>query len=161
MKTAKRHRLWFVLTHLVFDLILFLIPYFCASLFNQYHHEYRERLQKIQTGIFSEVRTMKDGCSRAPSWFQRSLNTSSYHRSVVSASHSAVRDTTFPSFLHSLPSLYPLWLHCSLVYTVDTVIFYAHFMHTLKFDVCYIGLACWLDWQVSEQATDCTKSHLY
>ena len=51
---SDQHELIFVLTHLVFDLILFLIPYFCASLFNQYHDEYRERLHKVQVGIFSD-----------------------------------------------------------------------------------------------------------
>ena len=50
---GESEKLWFVLTHLVFDLILFLIPYFCASLFNQYHDEYRERLRKVQNDIFS------------------------------------------------------------------------------------------------------------
>jgi hypothetical protein len=51
---SERNKLLFVLTHLVFDLLLFLIPYFCASLFNQYHDEYRERIQKLQSDIFSE-----------------------------------------------------------------------------------------------------------
>lgn len=51
---GEQHKLLFVLTHLVFDLILFIVPYFCASLFNQYHDEYRERLQRVQTSIFAE-----------------------------------------------------------------------------------------------------------
>ena len=52
--SAEQHKLLFTLIHLVFDLILFLIPYFCASLFNQYHDEHRERLQKVQSKIFSK-----------------------------------------------------------------------------------------------------------
>lgn len=52
--SSHKHKLLFVITHLVFDLILFIVPYFCASLFNQYHEEYRERLKQEQIQIFSE-----------------------------------------------------------------------------------------------------------
>lgn len=52
---GPKHELIFVFTHLVFDLILFLIPYYCASLFNQYHDEYCERLQRVQNSIISKT----------------------------------------------------------------------------------------------------------
>lgn len=51
---SHKRKLLFVLTHLVFDLILFIIPYFCASLFNQYHEEYRERIKQVRNRIYSE-----------------------------------------------------------------------------------------------------------
>ena len=44
-------KLLFVTTHLVYDLILFLIPYYCASLMNQYHDEYHKRLQRAQNSV--------------------------------------------------------------------------------------------------------------
>ena len=53
-ENGKRHELFFVFTHLVFDLLLFLIPYYCASLFNQYHAEYHARLQRVQSSIFRD-----------------------------------------------------------------------------------------------------------
>lgn len=51
---GPRNKLVFVLTHLIFDLILFLIPYFCASLINQYHDQYHERLKIVQNRLFSK-----------------------------------------------------------------------------------------------------------
>ena len=46
--SQDQHELFFVLTHLVFDLILFLVPYFFASLYNQYHNKYHDELQRLQ-----------------------------------------------------------------------------------------------------------------
>ena len=53
--TGPKHELIFVFTHLFFDLILFLIPYYCASLINQYHGEYCERLQRVQNRVISKT----------------------------------------------------------------------------------------------------------
>jgi hypothetical protein len=52
---SEKHELLFILTHLVFDLILFLVPYICGSLFNQYHDTFRRRLQKKQSDVLAKV----------------------------------------------------------------------------------------------------------
>ena len=44
----------FVTIHLVYDLILFLVPYYCVSLMNQYHDDYHRRLQKMQNKILGK-----------------------------------------------------------------------------------------------------------
>lgn len=49
--SESRHEVLFVFTHLIFDLILFLVPYYCASLLNQYHEQYHARLQRAQKNI--------------------------------------------------------------------------------------------------------------
>ncbi len=47
--SQHEHELYFVLTHLVYDFVLFLIPYFCAYFINQYHDQYYDRLQELYT----------------------------------------------------------------------------------------------------------------
>lgn len=48
----KMHELVFILTHLAYDVILVIIPYYCASVLNQYHQDYHDRIQRIQKEIF-------------------------------------------------------------------------------------------------------------
>lgn len=47
-------KMLFVITHLVYDIILFIIPYYCASLMNQCHNDYHRRLQSAQNEILCD-----------------------------------------------------------------------------------------------------------
>ena len=49
----KHHLLWFSFTHLVHDIVVFLIPYICGTLMNYAHKQYHKSLKREQETILS------------------------------------------------------------------------------------------------------------
>lgn len=54
------HRFWFYLAHLIYDIVVFLIPYIYGGLMNYYHDNYRETLEEVQERLLHECEDLSE-----------------------------------------------------------------------------------------------------